>query len=125
MFEVNPETKEITLHRGDTGEVIFNITGVTLDPEVDRVLFSMRNSSRVIVKQDICIPEDGTITVKFYNGDTDQLPGGKYEYDLRIAISPEYDSEGHIIDVDYDNGGAVRTPGSPYRITVLDTVGII
>ena len=125
MFVVDTAQRKITLHRGDTGTVPFHVTGYEF-AATDRVLFTMKSrGGQQIMKRIYSLDENGYFYVDFRNGDTDQLSAGQYIYDCRVAIKPEYDDQGNIIDVDFDNGGAVATPVSPLVIELLDTVGQI
>ena len=119
MFIVNPTDKTITLSRGDTGWVPFRVTGVTLTDE-DRAVFTVKNSQGIVVKEDVFTPVDNAFWVRFENADTDGLPAGIYNYDIRVVIGPEYDGEGKIV-----NGQDVKTPILPTSITLLNTVGEI
>lgn len=125
MFTVDTAAKKITLHRGDTGTVPFYVTGYEFS-STDRVLFTMKSQSgEEIMKRIYQLDENGYFYVDFRNGDTDHLTPGQYVYDCRVAILPEFDEHGDIIDVDFDHGGAVSTPGSPFVIELLTTVGQI
>lgn len=118
MFIVDPETKKITIHQGDTDSVIYHFTGFEFGTN-DRVLWTMRNEKKQIVKQHICTPEDDAVTVEFSNDDTDSLAIGTYKYDVRIVANPVYE-DGKIVD-----GTFITTPGSPFFVEILPTVGQI
>lgn len=119
MFIVNTETRKITLSRGDTGVVPCRLKGYTFGPN-DRVLWTMKNSRGSIVKEGIYTPENNRFRVEFLNGDTDYLDPGTYSYDVRVAINPQFDSEGRIID-----GSCISTPRLPMEVELLRTVGEI
>ena len=119
MFSVDVNTKQITMHRGDTGSVRFSLEGYDFADD-DRVLWTMKSQDGVVVKQGIYTPVEGDVVVEFKNSDTDQLSPGQYPYDLRIVASPEYDSSGAIVD-----GLIVNTPQSPMYVQILATVGQI
>ena len=117
MFNVDPTTRKITLHRGDTGEVTFTATGRTFG-EDDRALFTIKDSSGSVVKQTVYEMTDNAFTVEFANADTDYLSPGIYYWDVRYIVNPQYDAQGNIVD-----GDGVGTPGSPFQIIILSTVG--
>lgn len=119
MFHVDPATKKITMHRGDTGSVPYLITGYEFQEE-DRVLWTMKSDNGTEVKKQLLTPVDGRVVVDFVNSDTDSLAPGTYRYDLRIIASPVYDASGDVVD-----GVMVNTPQSPLYIEILSTVGQI
>ena len=118
MFSVDPVTKQITMHRGDTGSVVYHFTGYEFQSD-DRVLWTMKSSNGTIVKEEVLVPSDQSVVVEFLNADTDMLQPGQYNYDIRIVIDPVYES-GRLVD-----GTIVTTPESPLNITLLGTVGQI
>ena len=117
MFNVNPQTKKITMHRGDTGEMTVRVTGYTYGPN-DRALFTLKNSSDTEIIRRVYTMTENAFVVEFANADTDGLTPGKYKYDVRYIINPQYDQSGNI-----DDGDAVSTPGSPFELELLSTVG--
>lgn len=119
-FHVEPTTKTITMHRGDTGEVTINVTGHTFQAD-DRALFTVKDASGSEIIKRVYELDGNAFTVAFANSDTDYLAAGQYSWDVRYVINPEYDPEtGEIID-----GDGVSTPGSPYALNLLSTVGQI
>lgn len=118
MFVVDENTKSITMHRGDTGSVVYHFTGYDFQ-SADRVLWTMKSNNGTIVKEDVLVPNDQKVTIEFLNADTDSLAAGTYTYDIRIVIDPVY-SGGRLVD-----GTIVTTPESPLYIYLLDTVGQI
>lgn len=118
MFIVDPTTKKITLHKGDTGTVVYRVSGFDLD-ESSRAKWTMKDSKGDVVKWGVFPFTDNQFSVVFANGDTDTLPAGKYSYDVRIAKEPVFDEEGDIID------GYIRTPESPLVVELLPVVGDI
>lgn len=119
MFTWDRETKKITLSRGDTGSVPFQITGVDFGTD-GRVVWTMKSAAGTIVKEGVYAPEGNIFWVQFNNGDTDGLQPGNYEYDARAVLNPVYDTEGRIVDGDW-----VRTPTLPLTVQILRTVGDI
>jgi len=119
-FHVDTTTKTITLHRGDTGVVTISVEGYTFGTD-DRALFTVKDASGTAVIKRVYEMTDNAFEVEFANADTDYLAPGTYSWDARYVIDPQYDpNTGEIID-----GDAVSTPGSPYSIVLLGTVGQI
>jgi len=117
MFVVDADKKTITLNRGDTGEVTITVSGYTYQAD-DRALFTIKDSSGSVVKQTVYEMTDNAFTVEFANADTDYLSPGIYYWDVRYIVNPQYDAQGNIVD-----GDGVGTPGSPFQIIILSTVG--
>lgn len=121
MFRVDPETKKITLHRGDTGEVTFTASGYTFSAD-DRALFTVKSGDGSEIVKTAYAMQNNSFVVEFTNPMTDYLAPGIYYYDVRYIVDPEYDPEtGQIIE----DGAVVSTPGSPYQIEILGTIGQI
>lgn len=121
MFIVDPETKKITLHRGDTGDVTFTASGYTFGAD-DRALFTIKSSNGTEIVKTAYAMTNNAFTVDFTNAMTDYLTPGAYNYDVRYIVDPQYDEETGEIIID---GTVVSTPGSPYVIEILNTVGQI
>ena len=121
MFNVDPVTKKITLHRGDTGEVTFTASGYTYGSD-DRALFTVKSANGTEIIKTVYELENNAFTVEFTNAMTDYLAPGVYEYDVRYIVDPVYDQATGLIIEDGDN---VYTPGSPFYIEILNTVGQI
>lgn len=118
-FHVDPTTKTITLHRGDTGVVTINVEGYTFGAD-DRALFTVKDGSGTAVITRVYEMTNNAFEVEFANADTDYLAPGIYYWDARYIVDPQYDGSGAIID-----GDSVSTPGSPFQIVLLGTVGQI
>lgn len=117
MFDVTNNT--ITLSRGDTGGLTITAEGYNFG-EADRALFSIKNGSGTVVKQQIYAMENNVFQVTFFNADTDNLTPGTYTWDVRYVINPYYDEAGNIID-----GDQVITPLQPQSLNLLTVVGEI
>ena len=120
MFNVDPTTRKITMHRGDTGEVTFTATGRTFGAD-DRAMFTIKDSSGSEIVKTYYELDDGEFTVEFTNPMTDYLSAGQYKYDIRYIIDPTWEGEG--AEAHITNGDDVKTPGSPFILELLDTVG--
>lgn len=118
MFRI--EGNKIILSRGDTGIVTIGVSGYTFS-SIDRALFTVSDGGgEVKMRRELEI-EDNVVTIEFVNSDTDSLPSGTYQWDIRFVMNPIYDSEsGEIMD-----GDEVNTPELPMTLQLLPTVGQI
>lgn len=134
MFEVNPDSNSITMHRGDTGSVMFSAIRTSGEPfgQDDVALWTVRNSRGVIVMQSLYSLADenlgnGKVLVQFHNSSTDQMPLGTYYTEMRYVINPYYDNS--VINPHYNgpeliNGDIVRTPSNGQgTLTIRDVYG--
>lgn len=110
---------EIQISRGDTGAIKFTATGYSFE-ESDRAMFSVKNGAGTTVFQRVCAMSNNAFTIYFRNQDTDSLPAGGYNWDVRYVIHPYYDANGTIVD-----GDQVITPKLPQSLTLLTVVGEI
>lgn len=94
MFDV--DGFNIRMRRGETGAVKFRFLGYTFAPE-DRVIFHLRQGNVTRFKWVYTPEEDGSITVYFLHGKTEELAAGNYTYDVIIVIHPYYDESGENI----------------------------
>ena len=96
MFDVNLETMEIKMHRGDTGSFKLQATreSETAWTEDDRALFTIKNQQGEIMLQRFYRLDDqwglgnGVIQVEFHNDDTDTWETGQYTTEFRFDVSP-------------------------------------
>lgn len=118
MFNIDGDN--ISLSVGDTATLRIRADGdLVLNPDVDRVLFTIKNAAGDIVLQRTLAPDvEGSVLVAFSNADTDFLSAGSYSYDVRYVINPNYDDDGNVID-----GDRVITPKRPQTFTLLSVVG--
>lgn len=124
-MNVNSNTKEIRMFRGETGSLTFTIQDVTFATN-DRVIFTASkdaNGDKPFFSK-VLIPQNGTVIVDFAVEDTAEIKPGSYFYELELGIVPEV-SGGKIVGVQEDNGGAHRIARGEteacYRFTVLAT----
>ena len=120
MFHVDPATKTITMHRGDTGEMTVKARGYDFD-SVDRALFTVKDDQGTEIMSRVYSMTNNQFVVEFVNADTDHLTPKTYWWDVRYVMSPTYDP----VTGKIDDGDAVTTPGSPFQLRILSTVGLI
>ena len=125
MFRV--EGTNITLSRGDTGSMRIHATVTRKDTgapytfgENDRAVFSVKNGSGTVVKEQAYKMTDNTFTVVFFNADTDRFAAGGYTWDVRYVINTYYDEKGNVVD-----GDQVLTPNTPMQMNLLNVVANI
>ena len=124
MFMVDPNTKTIRMHRGDTGSLTIRVTGYTYG-EDDRAVFTVKSPSGTVVMERVYPLAENAFVVTFANGDTDYLAAGNYKWDVRYVVDPTY-VDGKITD-----GPGVATPRDPsnperaFDLILYDTVGQI
>lgn len=116
MMNLNYETMEIEMHKGDTGTVDYQLGGDALASS-DRVLWTMADKNGNPVKQEIITPVDGAFTVTFANSDTDALEAGDYPYDIRVINNPT------LVNGKITDGDGVSTPMNASRVKLLKVVG--
>lgn len=96
MFNVDLETMNITMHRGDTGsfKLAASRESGSAWTDDDRMLFTIKNQNNEIVIQrfyrldDQYDLGDGKVLIEFHNDDTDTLENGMYSVEARFVISP-------------------------------------
>ena len=133
MFNVDLDTMEIRMHRGDTGSFKVHAeresgTAWTAD---DRMLFTVRNAQGEIVLQrfyrldDAWEIGDGTVLIEFHNDDTDTWSNGQYATELRFNVSPIWDGTaptGRCVDA--LTAGVKMVEGSVVRTVLQSTLTI-
>lgn len=118
MFRVDPETKKISLSRGDTGAFTITVDGYSFG-ENDRCVFTIKGGNQ-IVKQIAYPMVNNSFTVTLFNADTDKFAAGAYTWDVRYVINPYYDENGNVVD-----GDQVLTPTLPLNLELQMVVGDI
>lgn len=121
MFSIDT-SGNISLSIGDTAAFTVTATGYTFG-EDDRALWTLKASDGTVVFERIYALDDtelgnGVFMVSFSNSDTDHLPAGSYDWDVRYVINPYYNNDGKIID-----GDQVITPKAALKMTLLSVVG--
>ena len=95
-FQIDLETMDIRMNRGDTGSFKLKATrsGGDAWTDDDRMLFTVKDGAGNIRMQRIYRLDDqwnlgdGVVLVEFHNDDTDTWEPGTYSTELRFDISP-------------------------------------
>lgn len=89
--------RRIILPRGDTGS--FSIPSLIDEGQEGAIaVFSVLNPlTRMVLFEKIVSAESKIITIPFLHEDTVNLPAGKYKWDLKIYINPQYDEDRVLI----------------------------
>ena len=91
--------RRLIIPRGDTGQ--FSVPAL-IDAVPDATViavFSIFNEQKRIWTHEYEV-ENGMVTIKFEHEDTKNLPIGRYYWDIKIYINPQYDDSGLLIDGD-------------------------
>ena len=128
MFDINMETMDITMHRGDTGAFKVHAareSGAAWTAD-DRMIFTVTDMNGLVRMQRYYRLDtgrvvdfgDGVAEIEFHNDDTDRWIPGQYTTELRFVVLPVWDDanvpEDDVVDVHADTpriieGGVVRT----------------
>lgn len=135
MFNVDYETMQITMDRGDTGS--FPITArssLGMEwTEDDRLIFTVANQAREVIMQRYYRLDDertsvdlpnGVVLIEFHNGDTDWWTPGQYSTEVRVVRNAVWDGDPEEDDmVDATLGNVSRiTDGIPVRTTLKSSL---
>lgn len=133
MFEVNLETMEIKMHRGDTGsfKVAAERASGTAWTEDDRMLFTVRDAQNEVVLQrfyrldDQWDLGDGVVLIEIHNDDTDKWANGVYNTELRFDVDPVWNGDPPTARcVDALTAGVRMVEGSVVRTAIQSTLTI-
>lgn len=124
MFEINPETSAVTMHRGDTGAYWVQLTRSTNEPfeDGDVALYTVKRGATVMMEREYPLDDDdgagnGRFLIAFRNSDTDTWASGSYTTEIRVALNPRR-TDGEVVD-----GDTIRTiTQSKSTITILDVL---
>ena len=138
MFNVDLETGEITMHRGDTGSFKVHADRESGDDWTadDRMLFTVKNGQGEVVLQRIYRLDDqwglgnGTVLIEFHNDDTDQWENGQYTTEWRFIIDPVWEgtaptarcADGLTAGARMVEGAIVRVPANGQASMTLDDI---
>ena len=133
MFNVDLETMEIKMHRGDTGsfKVASERESGTAWTEDDRMIFTVRDAQGQVVLQryyrldDQYDLGDGVVLIEFHNDDTDKWANGIYNTELRFDVDPIWNGEAPTARcVDALTAGVRMVEGSIVRTVIQSTMTI-
>lgn len=124
MFERDPETGNITMHRGDTGAFKVRATRKSGNPwtAADRMIYTVRDGEGTIVLQRFYRLDtelgNGVVEIQFHNNDTDKWKNGSYDTERRYIVNPRWEGtppEGDCVnaltaDARIVEGDVVRVP---------------
>ena len=133
MFNVDLETMEIKMHRGDTGsfKVAAERESGTAWTEDDRMIFTVRDAQgQVVLKRYYRLDDqydlgDGVVLIEFHNDDTDKWANGIYNTELRFDVDPIWNGEAPTARcVDALTAGVRMVEGSIVRTVIQSTLTI-
>jgi hypothetical protein len=133
MFNVDLETMEIKMHRGDTGsfKVAAERESGTAWTEDDRMIFTVRDAKGQVVLQryyrldDQYDLGDGVVLIEIHNDDTDKWANGIYNTELRFDVDPIWNGEAPTARcVDALTAGVRMVEGSIVRTVIQSTMTI-
>ena len=98
-FQVDLETMDIKMNRGDTGAFFVKGTRAGGDDWTsdDRALFTIKDQQGTIMMQRFYRLDDqwdvgnGVIMIEFHNDDTDTWDPGQYSVELRFDVDPVWE----------------------------------
>ncbi len=136
MFTWDPETGDVTMHRGDTGAYKGHASRKSGKPWTsdDRMLFTIRNAEGEVVLQRFYRLDtdlgNGIVEIQFHNNDTDSWKNGSYDTERRYIVNPRW--EGTAPDGDCVNaltadarivdGDVVRVPAKGQGTVTLGDI---
>lgn len=124
-FQVDLETMDIKMNRGDTGSFFVGAereSGAAWTSD-DRALFTIRDQQGTIMMQRFYRLDDqwdignGVIMIEFHNNDTDKWDPGQYSVELRFDVNPVWEGtppagrceNALVTDARMEEGAIVRT----------------
>lgn len=122
---VEKVNRNIRMTAGDTATIVFYTDTDYAFSENDRAIFAVREyvgeaaRSRGELKiQKVMTPDStGMVLMHLVNEDTEDMAPGRYDWDLRYVINPQY-KDGEII-MDCDN---VLTPMWPAQFWIVKNI---
>ena len=134
-FQVDFETGDIKMNRGDTGSFWVRCKRSSGDdwPDTARMLYTITNQQGEIVMQRIYRPDDqwdqgdGVMLIEFHNDDTDKWPVGQYNTERRYNLAPVWQgtpSTARCVDQLGPGSHAYMNEGVPVRTVFHGTLTI-
>lgn len=112
MFEFDPASSSVTMHRGDTGAYWVSLSRSSGVPFAsgDVALYTVKSGDSVKLSREYALDDDegagnGRFLIAFRNSDTDTWAEGVYSTEIRVVINPVR-LNGEVVD-----GDIVRTIG--------------
>ena len=116
MFEANGTM--IRISRGDTGLLRIMPEPLRMG-EDDRAVFTIaRRGGGILMEKILKAEADGALLIPFTNDETEDMPVGDYEWDIRIVLDARLDAQGRPTD-----GREVIMPMRIGRIKIMKVVG--
>ena len=106
--------RRLIIPRGDTGS--FTIPTLTTVEQGDVAVFSVYDPlTKTTILEKIIPATNDTITIPFTFNDTINLKPGKYLWDIKIYISPQYDLEGNLL-----GGNEIHSYYAGYKLPIFE-----
>ena len=102
MIKVD-DNSNITIPQGDTGLVSVALNGVVLAVG-DMCIFAVKDGTTELLRK-LIAPTDGVCVISLANADTENIAVGSYRWDLRVVLSPVYNTD----NTDIVNGTEVHS----------------
>lgn len=125
MFEFNPATSAISMHKGDTGAYWVQLRRKSGKPFVagDVALYTVAQGAVLKIEREYALDDDegagnGRFLIAFHNSDTDTWANGTYSTEIRVVLNPVRDeTTGEVVD-----GDTVRTISASKSSIVINAV---
>lgn len=111
MIDVNVDSFDIEISKGDCATFCIEFTGEDVPNDGEAVIFTVKKTTShktPLIEKTVYV-NNGEIYIDFYSLDTKNLPFGDYEWDIRFP--------------DLLGTGEPFTPMKPARFTVAKVVG--
>lgn len=93
-YDINTETKAISLSAGDTMEFTVNINNISYDAIVFAV-FKPATGKDILRKGTLM--NNGYAKIELSNSDTKNLCAGRYKWQIRLVSNHSYDEAGNAV----------------------------
>ena len=135
MYRIDPITKAITMHRGDTGA--FTVTAARASgadwTDADRMIFTVATADKTKKIERYYRLDDGRtattlpagkVLVELHNGDTDTWANGQYQTEIRFVVNAVWTGEAPEDDMvsALSPGVPQIVDGVPVRVVIQSTM---
>ena len=121
MFQIDPNTCAVTMHKGDTGAYDVTLSRSDGEPftENDVAIYKVTLGTTEMIRREYALDGEtnGKITIAFHNADTDTWATGSYSTEIRVVVNAVH-QDGKVV-----NGDIVRTP--PQLKSTLTILGVL